>query len=119
LIILEANHDETMLRRGPYPAHLKRRVLSDKGHLSNAACGELLARALAGRGAETTIWLAHLSQTNNRPAIALKSVKSVLADHIGPYQLAAMPRYGCELEWQSDAMFVADPLEFQMQLPLF
>ncbi len=43
LIVLEANHDEAMLRSGPYPAHLKRRVLSPRGHLSNADCGRLLA----------------------------------------------------------------------------
>ncbi|HET7095277.1 MAG TPA: MBL fold metallo-hydrolase, partial [Thermomicrobiales bacterium] len=49
LIVLEANHDEAMLRAGPYPARLKRRVLSSVGHLSNRACGELLANALAGR----------------------------------------------------------------------
>jgi phosphoribosyl 1,2-cyclic phosphodiesterase len=119
LIVLEANHDETMLRRGPYPAHLKRRVLSDHGHLSNADCAELLARSLGGRGTPSTIWLAHLSQTNNTPAVALKSVKTILADIVGPYKLMAMPRHGCDLEWRSDAAFHADPLDFQLQLPLF
>ncbi len=119
LIVLEANHDESMLRRGPYPTHLKRRVLSDHGHLSNADCAELLARSLVGRSTPSTIWLAHLSQTNNSPAIALRSVKTVLADTIGPYKLTAMPRHGCDLEWRSDAAFLADPLDFQLQLPLF
>jgi phosphoribosyl 1,2-cyclic phosphodiesterase len=118
LIVLEANHDEIMLRRGPYPSYLKRRVLSDQGHLSNADCAALLVRALAGRTSPATIWLAHLSQTNNTPALALRAVRGGVADRIGPYKLKAMPRHGCDLEWRSDDLFIADPLEFQLQLPL-
>src|SRR5579884_2606548 len=79
LIVLEANHDEELLRRGPYPADLKRRVLSPVGHLSNAACGALLAAALARAPGPRTIWLAHLSQTNNRPELARATVQRQLA----------------------------------------
>src|SRR4051794_26981257 len=43
LVVIEANHDEAMLRTGPYPFHLKRRIASDGGHLSNNASAELLA----------------------------------------------------------------------------
>lgn len=118
LIVLEANHDETMLRRGPYPAYLKRRVLSDVGHLSNADCAELLTRSLSARQTPVTIWLAHLSQTNNTPAIAIRSVQSALADKVGPFKLITMPRHGSDLAWRSDGTFVADPHEFQLQLPL-
>jgi phosphoribosyl 1,2-cyclic phosphodiesterase len=117
LVVLEANHDETMLRRGPYPAHLKRRVLSSEGHLSNAHCGELLTQALNGRSAPITIWLAHLSQVNNTPAVAVNTVQRMLADHFGRVTLKAMPRYGCELTWRSDEPFVATMSDFQLQLP--
>ena len=74
--LLEANHDEDLLRDGPYPVYLKRRILSDHGHLSNAACGALAAR-LAARGAQY-ILLGHLSRENNRPALAQDTVRGAL-----------------------------------------
>jgi phosphoribosyl 1,2-cyclic phosphodiesterase len=117
LVVLEANHDETMLRRGPYPAHLKRRVLSSEGHLSNVHCGELLSQALIGRSTPIAIWLAHLSQVNNTPAMAVNTVQRMLADHFERVTLKAMPRYGCDLTWRSDEPFVATSNDFQLQLP--
>ena len=59
LVVLEANHDEAMLRRGPYPERLQRRILSDSGHLSNAGCADLLAKAIRGSNQPPTVWLAH------------------------------------------------------------
>ncbi len=100
LVILEANHDEAMLRSGPYPARLKRRVLSPVGHLSNRACGELLTAALCGRPAPATIWLAHLSATNNRPDLAVGAVRERLAASDLTPDVAALPRAGCET-WRS------------------
>jgi phosphoribosyl 1,2-cyclic phosphodiesterase len=79
LVVLEANHDEEMLRRGPYTAHLKRRILSDTGHLSNTACSELLVTALRRSRQLPTVWLAHLSETNNRPQLAKSAVEHRLA----------------------------------------
>jgi phosphoribosyl 1,2-cyclic phosphodiesterase len=117
LVVLEANHDEAMLRRGPYPAHLKRRVLSSQGHLSNAHCGELLSKALSGRTTPITIWLAHLSQVNNTPAIAVNTVQRMLADHFSRVTLKAIPRYGCDLTWRSNEPFVPTTNDFQLQLP--
>ncbi len=76
LVILEANHDVEMLVRGPYPAYLKKRILGDRGHLSNEEAGRTIAR-LAQRGPRR-FWLAHLSDTNNSPGVALKSVQAVL-----------------------------------------
>lgn len=70
--VIEANHDEEMLRYGAYPVYLKRRILSDTGHLSNARCGEL-ARALALGGTRRII-IAHLSRENNRPDLARDTV---------------------------------------------
>ncbi len=77
-VLIEANHDEGMLRDGPYPAYLKRRILSDRGHLSNAEC-TWLASVLAHRGAEHIV-LGHLSRQNNLPTLAMKTVSRGLED---------------------------------------
>ena len=74
---IEANHDERMLREGPYPVYLKRRILSENGHLSNADCA-VLARELADSGVRRIV-LAHLSRENNRPEAAREAVISALA----------------------------------------
>jgi phosphoribosyl 1,2-cyclic phosphodiesterase len=74
VIVVEANHNIEMLKRGPYPAHLKRRVLSSVGHLSNDDCG-LLTDTVRGRsGKDPAIFLAHLSETNNTPKQAVTDV---------------------------------------------
>lgn len=67
-VVIESNHDVDMLLAGPYPYPLKRRVLSDTGHLSNAKCAEL-AVTLAENGTKHFI-LAHLSKENNYPPAA-------------------------------------------------
>lgn len=92
LIVIEANHDLHMLRSGPYPEHLKRRVLSARGHFSNADCGALLARALATSARPRTIWLAHLSATNNRPELAVRTVRDSLAMYSVRHRVVALPR---------------------------
>lgn len=68
ITVLESNHDVGMLRTGPYPYSLKRRILSDYGHLSNVACAEVLP-TLYESGTKHFI-LAHLSRENNTPDIA-------------------------------------------------
>ena len=68
LAVVESNHDIGMLRTGPYPYSLKRRILSDCGHLSNTACAELLP-TLFEHGTKRFM-LAHLSRENNTPDIA-------------------------------------------------
>jgi phosphoribosyl 1,2-cyclic phosphodiesterase len=75
-LVLETNHDEEMLRDGPYPWSLKQRVRSNQGHLSNRACGSLL-QDLFWQGLDTVL-LGHLSETNNRPELALDAVNQVL-----------------------------------------
>jgi phosphoribosyl 1,2-cyclic phosphodiesterase len=89
LVVLEANHDETMVRNGPYPVYLQRRILSDSGHLSNRACGEMLAAALRGSAMLPAIWLAHLSASNNRPSLAKQTVERRLA--LAGLRLAVTP----------------------------
>lgn len=76
-VVLECNHDEDMLKSGPYPYDLKRRVASRMGHLSNADCAAFSVR-LAANGLKRLL-LAHLSETNNLPDLALAEVRSALA----------------------------------------
>ncbi len=75
-VLLEANHDVDMLRYGPYPVSLKRRILSDRGHMSNELCG-LFACELACSGTRA-IALGHLSRENNTPSTAFRAVRSAL-----------------------------------------
>ena len=77
LLVLEANHDIDLLRQGPYPAHLKRRILSERGHLSNEQAAEVAIAALGGR--PQRFWLAHLSTENNHPTLARQAVARALA----------------------------------------
>jgi phosphoribosyl 1,2-cyclic phosphodiesterase len=77
MLILEANHDEVMLRDGPYPWFLKQRIRSHTGHLSNGQSCRLLDDILHP-GLERVV-LAHLSETNNTPEKALAEVSTVLS----------------------------------------
>lgn len=72
-MVLESNHDVRMLSNGPYPVSLKRRILSDHGHLSNDNCGRLLDSILSKRIKH--VFLGHLSKENNLPDLALKTVQ--------------------------------------------
>ena len=77
-LVLEANHDVEMLKNGPYPPQLKLRILSDSGHLSNAACAAELPELV--RNGTTRLILGHLSRHNNLPMLALSSAKASLID---------------------------------------
>ena len=69
IVLIEANHDVGMLKENRnYPEALKQRILSNKGHLSNEACGQLLGR-IVGSGVRQVI-LGHMSADNNRPQLA-------------------------------------------------
>ena len=76
-VILEANHDVDMLKQGTYPWFLKNRILSNRGHLANTDAGWTLARL--ARKNQCHIFLAHLSQENNRPEVAEKTVADILS----------------------------------------
>lgn len=76
LAYIESNHDVRMLKSGPYPFTLQKRILSDIGHLSNDACADVL-RALVNKGT-THFVLAHLSQENNTPALAYSTATAAL-----------------------------------------
>lgn len=90
LVVCEANHDVELLRMGKYPYPLKRRILGERGHLSNEAGAELALRCVE-QGARTVL-LAHLSAENNTPALALGAAKAALAGH-GDVTVAVAPRY--------------------------
>jgi phosphoribosyl 1,2-cyclic phosphodiesterase len=75
-LLLEFNHDVEMLRNGPYAAPLKRRVLGDRGHLSNAQAGELLGSLDCSRLKHLV--LTHISETNNTPEHALRAAAEAL-----------------------------------------
>lgn len=103
--VLEFNHDERMLLDGPYPWHLKQRILADTGHLSNGAASREIER-MAG-GPLSALVLAHLSRRNNTPDLALGAAAEALAragrddvsvyvgapsDAVGPIEVAAARR---------------------------
>lgn len=77
VVFLESNHDLRMLREGPYPYVLKKRILSERGHLSNVECAE--AAVELARGGMKTLVLAHLSEENNAPHVALAESERQLA----------------------------------------
>ncbi len=78
-LVIEANHDIEMVKNGPYPQFLKDRILSGTGHLNNRDC----ATALAENMSETLrhVWLCHLSEENNHPELARKTVETTLRSY--------------------------------------
>lgn len=94
ILLLEANHDISMLEAGPYPYPLKCRILGERGHLSNEDSGRLLCRLMDGR--LRYAFLAHLSKENNYPDLAYEAVKCQLWEEMGtqslPFELEVAKR---------------------------
>lgn len=78
VLVLESNHDLEMLRAGPYPWSVKQRVMSRVGHLSNEKLAEFFTRDYDGSA--TFIVLAHLSEQNNHPELALHAAEKALGE---------------------------------------
>ena len=95
---LEANHDEDLLREGPYPAVLKRRILSDVGHLSNEAAADAL-KALVGPRTRAVTAL-HVSRHNNTYPLAERVFREALAG-IGSNVALAVARHDVPTEWNT------------------
>lgn len=76
ILILEANHDPEVLKHGDYPWPLKRRILSNRGHLANADAAWALVRM---KKRPQHVFLAHLSEKNNTPQLAADTVGSILS----------------------------------------
>jgi len=85
ILVLESNHDESVLRMGKYPWFLKQRILGNRGHLSNVAAAEALADVLdddakCGEVKARMILLAHLSKENNFPEMAVATMENILGE---------------------------------------
>ncbi len=99
LMILESNHDVDLLVKGPYPWYLKQRVLGPYGHLSNADSAAAVVRANSGR--RQTLWLAHLSEINNTPELATRTVEGRLRQEgISSIEVEVALRDGRSLVWE-------------------
>jgi len=97
-LLLECNHDEDLLRTGPYHPSLKKRILGSHGHLSNTAAGDLLARCL--HSGLNLVAAAHLSEHNNTPDLARTALCQVLGS-AGSDIRVAHPTLG--LDWMAVA----------------
>lgn len=86
VLVLETNHDIELLKKGSYPWHLKRRILSNRGHLSNNDAAWALVRM---KRKPKKVFLAHLSEENNRPQLAKQAVSDILKNE-GVLEVEAM-----------------------------
>ncbi len=75
-LMIEANHDENMLKMGNYPYQLKRRILGEKGHLSNEVAGNTALKSLK-YGNLSQVLLGHLSRENNFPHLAYETINEI------------------------------------------
>lgn len=75
-LVLESNHDKEMLMAGPYPAYLKGRISGPMGHLSNNEAAQVLGESASPNLKH--VWLCHLSEENNHPELARKTVDAYL-----------------------------------------
>ena len=82
-LILESNHGLEMLKVGPYPWHIKQRVMGRNGHLSNETVSEFLADPEGFDARARYVVLAHLSEINNNPHAAHMSAREALNRRIG------------------------------------
>jgi phosphoribosyl 1,2-cyclic phosphodiesterase len=109
LLVLEANHDLERLLAGPYPWPLKQRVRGPRGHLSNRQAAELLCEIRSER--LQTVVLAHLSETNNTPALALATVSGLMEERGIPLpRLEVASQNGPGLWHQAGTRVPARPL---------
>ncbi|PLX48346.1 MAG: MBL fold metallo-hydrolase [Desulfobulbaceae bacterium] len=92
-LVLECNHDLQMLAAGPYPLHLQQRVRSRQGHLANNDAARFLGDLLHAHLQHVV--LAHLSETNNQPELALEAVTGFLATTKNGFPLPEI-----SLSWQ-------------------
>lgn len=82
VLVLESNHDIEMLRMGRYPWNIKRRILSDLGHLSNEAAGAGLVDVMSAK--TKRVYLAHLSRDHNLMDLARLTVGNVVDEQLAP-----------------------------------
>ena len=90
-VLLEANHDIHMLETGVYPYPLKRRIMGNRGHLSNERSGQLLCELLHDKFG--TVVLGHLSKENNYEELAYEAVRLEVTMGDNPYKADDFPMY--------------------------
>ena len=78
-LVIEANHDTGMVMSGPYPKFLKDRILSRSGHLCNRDCAQAVIDNMSD--CLRHVWLCHLSEENNHPELARKTVESIFRSY--------------------------------------
>lgn len=103
-LLLEANHDIHMLEVGSYPYPLKRRILGERGHLSNEASGQLLCRILHDNF--KSVILGHLSKENNYAELAYETVKLEIDLGDNPYHANDFPIQVAKRDTASDLIAV-------------
>lgn len=96
VLLLEANHDVHMLQVGSYPYQLKKRILGERGHLSNELSGRLLGKVL--HDGFKGVLLGHLSKENNYPALAYETVRLEVTLGDNPYKGDDFPMYVAKRE---------------------
>lgn len=80
LLVLEANHEVEVLQMCSYPYHTKRRILGDKGHLSNVTAGKCICKLMEVKDKARRILLGHLSSQNNEPELAKMTIGNILRE---------------------------------------
>lgn len=105
LLVVESNHDRQRLISGPYPWHLKQRILSPTGHLANDQTGEALLRVLDD--SPRWVWLAHLSRTNNTPDLARSYLRERLREIGLPHVTPQVAPPGVGPIWDSATLWGA------------
>ena len=90
-LVVESNYDVDMLMRGSYPPELKRRILTEHGHLSNDQTASLLRRC--SHDGLHDVYLCHLSANNNTPSIAFENAKRTLESIGSRASLHCLPRH--------------------------
>ena len=103
-LLLEANHDINMLQTGPYPYPLKRRILGDRGHLSNERSGQFLSELLHDNFG--TVLLGHLSKENNYEKLAYEAVRLEVTMGDTPYKAEDFPIYVAKRDSVTDVVRV-------------
>lgn len=91
ILILESNYDGEMLRNGPYPPVLQRRIAGREGHLSNRSSA--LAAASCAHPGLAHVVLAHLSEVNNTPRLAFECMERVLKRTVFKGQITPAPQH--------------------------
>lgn len=80
LLVLEANHEVEVLQMCSYPYQTKRRILGDRGHLSNVTAGNCICKLIEAKDKARRILLGHLSHQNNEPELAKMTIGNILQE---------------------------------------